>query len=127
MNKNKKNIVKRFKPNTLDEFRSGTKLFNVEILYNEKFSIVTKNIKIAEDLHLSKASITQVSKKITQFIRDLHSELIYGIAQSDQIFCAIFHPELDIPIGIRFMPRVDFTEQLLQNEIIKVCLSLSIS
>ena len=76
MNKNKKNIVKRFKPNTLDEFRSGTKLFNVEILYNEKFSIVTKNIKIAEDLHLSKASITQVSKKITQFIRDLHSELI---------------------------------------------------
>ena len=90
------------------------------ISYNEKFTIVTKNIRIAEDLQLAKASISQVSKKIAQFIKDLHSELVFGMEASDQIFCAIFHPELDIPIGIRFMPREDFTEALLESEIIKV-------
>ena len=46
-----------------------------------------------------------------------------GMDSDDQICTAIFHPSLDIPISIGFMSVEDFTPQLLENEIVKVCQS----
>ena len=53
----------------------------------------------------------------------MYTEMTYGMDSNDQIFCAIFHPSLDMPIGISFMSLEDFTPQMLENQITRVCQS----
>ena len=46
--------------------------------------------------------------------------MTHGMDTDDQIFSAIFHPTLDMPIGISFMSLEDFTPQMLENQIARV-------
>ena len=72
---------------------------------------------------MKEASFIEINKKITKFINDLYLEMTHNMDPDDQICTAIFHPSLDIPISIGFMNLEDFTPQLLENEISKVCQS----
>ena len=113
----------KVKYDSFEKFAGRSSLFKTTISYNDKFSIVSKNIRIADNLNLKEDSFIEINKKITKFINDMYLEMTHNMDPDDQICTAIFHPSLDIPISIGFMNLEDFTPQLLENEITKVCQS----
>ena len=119
----KKRKLDKRKYDAIDRFSARSTLFNVEISHNEKFTIVNKTLTLAQDIDMKNTSFVQVTKKVSEFINEIYLEMTNGMDSEDQIFCAIFHPTLDIPIGISFMSLNDFTTQMLENQIVRVCQS----
>ena len=102
------------------DYISDTELFQVDIKFNTKFDIVTKELTILKPI-LSASSYRQANEQVRTFLSKLHQELTAGMKPGDMIFCALFHPELHPPIGIKFTRLENFTQQMLENEIMRVC------
>ena len=112
--------LKNFVPTR--SYRTGSPLFKVEISFNEKFLIVGKAIRLAQ-VNTRAKNFLEANRFINDFIKNLHAEIVAGASETDKIFCSIHHPALDIPIGIRYMLRDEFTPELLADEIMTVCQS----
>ena len=119
----KRRKINKSKYESIERFTSSSSIFDVEISHNDKFTIVNKKLKLAAGFDLKGASFLKITKKISQFIQDMFTEMTHGMDSDDQIFCALFHPSLDMPIGISFMTLEDFTPQMLENQISRVCQS----